>query len=749
MPLIVALLKFLLCHQICLAFYCSLILNLYGFSSTTLTARTSVAAVRLKKAGRRPGPGRVSGRELVLHGKNSCPQQTGSTAEQHQETTSASRSSSGLQVEKKEKPRSTRPAAKMSAMRCSSQFPNLGRILDRIGDDESEYGELEFLLMDDVQKLSELDPNHAEQFDIASCCIYRGYLPMAITFGPGRGSSMFAPKLHQERALIDLRKYSTTSSSSPSSFATTGATDSASRSAPALGVEAAVNKTGDGSSSSAAAPADQVITFVEAPGGAPAPVELLQSPVPPSTSQLPPKETWLTKKRRKKVKGFHLQVRNQISPTLCDQIRKHTCTNTKDDNWLTSELQALYQRNIDMNKKQRASRSTQELVDDVTTTRRGTPAASSSSSENSTSSSAASKNTAAEQGAPEDKQTQAAEAPPAARTSSSTAAGPSQSSAITNSKRINSAPDSSIKKPRTEVVHTTGTTSRANMRSAAGKENAKISSSSGASSKGPSLPPPPPAPKVYKNVNFWSVELFNDKGQLIAGELGYTNGLIYTSLTGFFNRDNMEENSGAGKVQLLLLGEFLLERGIKIWDLGMMIPYKQELGAFLVSRKSWLNDYVRKFRDVELPVASLTQEVDVRKLVMDHIQRVRAKEPQSDCSNKEETKTAGATTGDEQVQQQEAAIDDGAEKTTKAGTSSTSSPRTRPLVPSTVPVQLNKTSGSDDFAPKERPRLDDEDVAAVGGSMDNSDGRVGRTAVSGQHEHRTDKAGGDKDHTAK
>jgi Leu/Phe-tRNA-protein transferase len=73
-------------------------------------------------------------------------------------------------------------------------------------------------------------------------------------------------------------------------------------------------------------------------------------------------------------------------------------------------------------------------------------------------------------------------------------------------------------------------------------------------------------------VRLYSIEVWsgttteNDdesEPQLVAGELGYTVGSVYTSLTGFYTQNN------AGSVQLAALGRLLQRLGFDTWDLGM------------------------------------------------------------------------------------------------------------------------------------------------------------------------------------
>lgn len=83
-------------------------------------------------------------------------------------------------------------------------------------------------------------------------------------------------------------------------------------------------------------------------------------------------------------------------------------------------------------------------------------------------------------------------------------------------------------------------------------------------------------------VRVHSVEVWDIEGTLVAGELGYSVGGIYTSLTGF-----TAQNS-AGSVQLAALGRLLQRCGFVMWDLGMAMDYKSSLGCQDVPRIKFL-----------------------------------------------------------------------------------------------------------------------------------------------------------------
>jgi hypothetical protein len=69
---------------------------------------------------------------------------------------------------------------------------------------------------------------------------------------------------------------------------------------------------------------------------------------------------------------------------------------------------------------------------------------------------------------------------------------------------------------------------------------------------------------------------------VVAVELGYCVGTIYTSLTGSYSR------SGCGTVQMAALGLVLKARGYLTWDFGMAMDYKAAMGGGNLGRKQWL-----------------------------------------------------------------------------------------------------------------------------------------------------------------
>ncbi|EGD77342.1 hypothetical protein PTSG_08438 [Salpingoeca rosetta] len=82
-------------------------------------------------------------------------------------------------------------------------------------------------------------------------------------------------------------------------------------------------------------------------------------------------------------------------------------------------------------------------------------------------------------------------------------------------------------------------------------------------------------------VRMHSIEVW-DGDDLVAGEIGWACGSIYTSATGF------TRESGAGSVQLCALGCLLRRRGFMAWDFGMGMQYKYDMGAQDVPRPAFV-----------------------------------------------------------------------------------------------------------------------------------------------------------------
>lgn len=97
-------------------------------------------------------------------------------------------------------------------------------------------------------------------------------------------------------------------------------------------------------------------------------------------------------------------------------------------------------------------------------------------------------------------------------------------------------------------------------------------------------------PSRNARVQLHSVEVFYEDGTLVAGELGYSVGSMFTSLTGFSNMDS------AGSVQLAALGRLLQECGFQWWDLGMDMEYKERLGAMKMKRQKFVYEVVHGTR---------------------------------------------------------------------------------------------------------------------------------------------------------
>eukprot|EP00472_Partenskyella_glossopodia_P005561 CAMPEP_0197526800 /NCGR_PEP_ID=MMETSP1318-20131121/19444_1 /TAXON_ID=552666 /ORGANISM="Partenskyella glossopodia, Strain RCC365" /LENGTH=389 /DNA_ID=CAMNT_0043081151 /DNA_START=160 /DNA_END=1329 /DNA_ORIENTATION=+ len=117
-----------------------------------------------------------------------------------------------------------------------------------------------------------------------------------------------------------------------------------------------------------------------------------------------------------------------------------------------------------------------------------------------------------------------------------------------------------------------------------------------------------------KGLNFAmiSIELWDEKKRLVAGDLGYSVGACYTSMTGF----RAKGTQSAGTVQLVATSALLREHGFAFWDLGMVMKYKEELGGKVVSRAEFIRMF-HQVRDDSKCKLQQTQHASARKLICD------------------------------------------------------------------------------------------------------------------------------------
>lgn len=92
-----------------------------------------------------------------------------------------------------------------------------------------------------------------------------------------------------------------------------------------------------------------------------------------------------------------------------------------------------------------------------------------------------------------------------------------------------------------------------------------------------------------KHFSVHGVELWSSRrDELVAGELGYSIGRTYTSLSGFCIREDRRWRH-FGTLQQVLLAHALEERGYAFWNMGhISMPYKRALGARVVPRQAFL-----------------------------------------------------------------------------------------------------------------------------------------------------------------
>ncbi|MEO0793626.1 MAG: hypothetical protein AAFX93_00605 [Verrucomicrobiota bacterium] len=82
------------------------------------------------------------------------------------------------------------------------------------------------------------------------------------------------------------------------------------------------------------------------------------------------------------------------------------------------------------------------------------------------------------------------------------------------------------------------------------------------------------------------------RNQLVGGEIGYTIGATYTSLSGFLDREYPKRNN-LGKLQLVALARLLERCGYPFWNLGMLLDYKLQIGATETPRLGFLMRWLK------------------------------------------------------------------------------------------------------------------------------------------------------------
>lgn len=92
----------------------------------------------------------------------------------------------------------------------------------------------------------------------------------------------------------------------------------------------------------------------------------------------------------------------------------------------------------------------------------------------------------------------------------------------------------------------------------------------------------------YENFSLFTTELIDTQtDKLVAGEIGYITHNVYTSLSGFHDKD--KTYSSCGTLQLVMLARHLEEQGERFWNLGHpYMDYKSDLGAKILKRADFI-----------------------------------------------------------------------------------------------------------------------------------------------------------------
>lgn len=121
--------------------------------------------------------------------------------------------------------------------------------------------------------------------------------------------------------------------------------------------------------------------------------------------------------------------------------------------------------------------------------------------------------------------------------------------------------------------------------------------------------------KEQGRAAFHTVEIWSD-GELVAANLGYTVGHIYSGFTKFFKR----ELSGVGMLMTSALAAWLHRRGFLLYATGQNASYKQEgvlSESYLLGTAAWLKE-VRAAAELQDP-PSLEGSAPVRELLLESL----------------------------------------------------------------------------------------------------------------------------------
>lgn len=126
--------------------------------------------------------------------------------------------------------------------------------------------------------------------------------------------------------------------------------------------------------------------------------------------------------------------------------------------------------------------------------------------------------------------------------------------------------------------------------------------------------------KVIHSIELW------EEDTLVAGELGWSSGRVYTSLSGFYTK------SGSGSVQITALGGLMHQCGYELWDLGMELPYKTDLGAKNLPREEFLVKF-HSLRNVPPPIPIGDSQEESAKTLIEVLRTATRKEKETSSAS--------------------------------------------------------------------------------------------------------------------